>query len=309
MTLLLRFLFILCFVLIVSWAANSSLAQQVALPRVIVDADTANEIDDHYAIVRMLNQDKFKVLGLTSAQWIHYLGEADSVEASQRENEALLKLLGKEDLPNFLGSKEPMGKPWGGTDAKDSAAAQFIIAQAKRLPPGEKLIVVCTGASTNLASAIKLQPKIASQIKLYLLGFQYDFESGVWNKSEFNIRRDLNAADFVLDQKDLEVHVMPVSVAKQLTFSRQKTFSRNEKLGELGAYLTKRWQDHASGQDTRIIWDLALVEALIRPELAKQVQVSGPPENTARKVWMYSQIDADAMRSDFWKTTLGKFSK
>ena len=139
-------------------------------PKLILDADTANEIDDMYAIVRMLRQDKFDVLALTSTQWIHYLAEEDSVGASQRENEAMVKLLGREDLPTPIGSKEPMGKPWGGDDAKDSPAARYIIKSAKAASPGNKLLVVCLGATTNLASAIKMAPEIAPNIDAYALG-------------------------------------------------------------------------------------------------------------------------------------------
>ena len=81
-------------------------------PKLILDADTANEIDDMYAIARMLKQEKFEVLALTSSQWMHYLAEEDSVGGSQRENEAMVKLLGATTLPTPIGSKEPMGKPW-----------------------------------------------------------------------------------------------------------------------------------------------------------------------------------------------------
>ena len=109
------------------FATHARASADEALPNLILDADTANEIDDMYAIVRMLNQKKFNVLALSSCQWIHYLAEDDSVGASQRENEAIVKLLGHRDLPMPVGSKEPMGKPWGGDQAKDSPAAQFII--------------------------------------------------------------------------------------------------------------------------------------------------------------------------------------
>lgn len=35
----------------------------------IIDADTGNEVDDLYAIVRGLIEPSFKVIGLSSAQW------------------------------------------------------------------------------------------------------------------------------------------------------------------------------------------------------------------------------------------------
>ena len=281
-------------------------AQESSKPKLILDADTANEIDDLYAIVRMLRQDKFEVLGLNSAQWLHYLGEKESVQASQKYNEELVKLLGRDDLPTPMGSAQPFGKPWGGEDPKDSPAAQFIIKSARALADGEQLHVVCIGASTNLATAIKLAPEIAPKIKAYVLAFFFDHETKVWNKSEFNVRRDLNAADFLLNQKDLELHIMPGSVSKNLIFQQELSFKNQSKMGELGAYLTARWKARFGHRQEWIMWDVAAVEALIHPELATEEEVMTPPENTQRKVWMYKTIDKEKMQADFWKAAMEK---
>ena len=273
-------------------------------PKLILDADTANEIDDMYAIVRMLRQDRFDVLALNSTQWTHYLATGCTVSQSQQENESLKKLLGKNDLPTPVGSKEPMGKPWGGTDAKNSDAAQFIIRAAREATPDDKLIVVCLGATTNLASAIKLSPDVASNIRAYALGFKYDWATNTWNKSSFNVRRDLNAADFVLDCRDLELHIMPANVAKPLTFDRETTFERHDQMGALGAYLTKKWQARFGEFGTWVMWDLALVQAVLMPKTAEELKVFTPPENVRRKVWVYKKIDVSEMRSDYWKVAL-----
>ena len=273
-------------------------------PKLILDTDSANEIDDMYAIVRMLKQDKFQVLGLNSTQWLHYLGDPKSVEASQQVNDDLLRLLARRDLKSRLGSAEPMGKPWGGDDPKDSDAAQFIIAQAKALPEGERLYVVCLGATTNLATAIKLAPEITPRVRAYLMGFRYDAKRGVWNKSEFNVRRDLNAADYLLNCNGLELHIMSATVSRVYTFDRDDTFRRHQTMGELGEYLTQKWKAKFANNTTWVMWDLALVEALIRPELAHEIQVDTPPENTHRQVWMYDSIQPQAMRDDYWNAVL-----
>lgn len=268
--------------------------------KLILDADTANEIDDLHAIARMLRQEKFDLIGLNSAQWFHYLGGERSVYASQVLNIDLLRIMGRLDLPAPLGADEPMGKPWGGTDAKDSAAAQFIIEQAKAMPDGEKLIVVCIGASTNLASAIKLAPEIAPWIEAHVLGFKFDLVREVWDKSEFNIRRDLNAADFLLNQSDLELHVMPTTVASDLKFDQDETFVRQEKMGELGAYLTARWIEHNAEAKRWTMWDLALVEAMLDPDTATKRKAKTPPENAEREIWIYDSIDPEAMAKAYW---------
>ncbi|MCB1064064.1 MAG: nucleoside hydrolase [Verrucomicrobiae bacterium] len=274
--------------------------------KLILDADTANEIDDMYAIVRMLKQDDFEVVGLSSAQWFHYLSGERSVFASQVYNEDLLRLLHRQDLPAPLGADEAIGKPWGGSEPKDSPAARFIIEQARALPEGEKLLVVSIGAATNLASAIGLAPEIVPRISAYVLGFHCDPETGVWNKSEFNIRRDLNAADLLLNTEGLELHVMPVSVAKVLTFDRDETFSRHEQMGELGAYLTGKWKARFADSKSWIMWDLALVQAILHPEMASERGATTPPENTQRTVQVYDKIDPEAMRAEYWATALQK---
>ena len=294
----------LCLVAISQFAAvGKTHAQQKRRP-LLLDADTANEIDDMYAITRMLKQSKFDVIGLTSTQWIHYLAEDDSVAASQRENEALVQLLGRSDLPTPIGSREPMGKPWGGDEPKDSPAAQFIIKAARAADPHHKLIVVCLGASTNLASAIRMSPEIAKNIDAYVLGFRYDFEKQVWNKSSFNIRRDLNAADYILNCKELTLSVMPANVARPLTFPREQTFERHQKMGPLGRHLTAKWQARFADFENWVMWDLALVEAILKPELATTKTVNTPPENVDRTITIYTAIDVPQMREDYWSTVL-----
>lgn len=295
--------FIVCLLATGSLAVDLANAQD-AERKLILDADTANEIDDMYAIVRMLNQDQYEVLALSSAQWIHYLGKSDSVDASQQINEDLLELLNKTSLPAPKGSTEPMGKPWGGFDPKDSPAAQTIIHAARNASPENKLIVMCLGASTNLASAIALEPGIAKNIEARILAFHFDWTKKVWNKSEFNVRRDLNAADYLLNCKELELHIMPTSVSRQLTFSRDETFEKHRRLGELGEYLTGKWKARFASSKTWIMWDITLVEALLHPQLATSEQVTTPPENVQRKVWMYRTIDAKAMQADYWSVVL-----
>ncbi|MEM8865797.1 MAG: hypothetical protein AAGF31_09675 [Planctomycetota bacterium] len=73
---------------------------------------------------------------------------------------------------------------------------------------------------------------------------------------------------------------------------------------KLGAYLTGKWKIRSATTDIRIMWDVALIQALIHPEWATVIQAPTPPENTPRKVTLYREIDADAMRDDYWNTVL-----
>jgi len=269
-------------------------------PKFILDTDTANEIDDLYAIARLLPEETVDLLGITSAQWFHHYSGDSTVYQSQRLNEEMLALAEREALPHPIGADRIMGDPWGGYAPRPSPATAFIIKQVKELPAGEKLVVMSIGASTNLASAIALDSTIAPHIVAYTLGFQYNHEAGFWNKDEFNIRRDLNAANFLLNQEDLELHIMPTSVAIEYTWQRSDVYPRLEKVGYMGQYLRDKWQERFPDSDSWVMWDVALVQAFLHPEMAIERPVLTPPENIRRQVYMYADIDYDAMYTDFW---------
>ena len=52
------------------------------------------------------------------------------------------------------------------------------------------------------------------------------------------------------------------------------------------------------------MWDVAAIQAMVHPEMASEEQVTTPPENKQRKVWMYHTIDVDRMRADFWAAAM-----
>lgn len=284
--------------------STCAILRETALPRrdipMILDADTANEIDDLYAIARVLSEQRIDLLALNSAQWFHRESPVNSVQASQELNEDLLRIMNRQDIPAPIGSQDAFGMPWGGEEPRDSPAAQTIIQTAREFSPGNKLNVVCIGASTNLASAMKLAPDIIPNIRAWVLGFRYDIDEGIWDKNEFNIRRDLDAADYLLDAEELELHIMPVTVAEAYTFDREDTFRRLEDYGLLGDYLEQAWRSRFPGSDTWIMWDVALIEAMLNPQNAEKRLVRTPPENRERKVYMYTNIDVFALQEDFW---------
>lgn len=271
-------------------------------PKLILDSDTANEIDDLFAIARLLRDTRVELLGLSSAQWFHVWSGDSTVYRSQQLNEQLLTLAGRLDVAHPLGADLMMGKPWGDYDPRPSPAAHFIIQAVKALPPGEKLAVMCIGASTNLASAIALDTTIAERISAYMLGFRYHFEAAYWDKDEFNIRRDLNAANYLLNRSDLELHIMPISVAKSYVWQREDSFRRLAKAGAMGAYLQEKWQARFADADTWTMWDVALLQAFLHPPMAVEKSVATPPENTARLVYLFQDIDTEAMYADYWES-------
>jgi inosine-uridine nucleoside N-ribohydrolase len=268
-----------------------------------VDADTANEIDDLYAIVRAILEPDFNMLGLSSGQWFHHLSPSNTVEESQKINEDILRLMNREDMPSPIGSNMIVGKPWGGTEPRDSPAAQSMIKAAKEMPAGKKLIIANLGAVTNVASAIQLEPEIIPKITVYCLSGKYFAEKGIWDKDEFNARRDLNALNVIFNTKGLDLHVMPVNILYEFKFSQTKMREKLSDKGDIWDYLIARWKKHSPQSETWIFWDLALIQAIAHPEYAIEQKFYTPPENVQRKIHVYTKIDIKKMKADWWRVT------
>jgi inosine-uridine nucleoside N-ribohydrolase len=279
---------------------RASVKQKVSPIPIILDADTANEIDDLYAITRALLEPGFNILGLSSAQWQHHLSPENTVWESQKLNEDILRLMGRQDIPRPLGADMIVGKPWGGNEPSNSPAAQFIIQQALEMKTGEKLIIVSLGALTNLASAILLAPEIIPRITCYCLSGKYFADRNVWDKDEFNARRDLNALNVAFNTEGLELHVMPVNILYDFRFKQKEVLEKFSGKGGIWDYLAARWLSHAPQNNEWIMWDLALIEALAHPEWVRKKEVSTPPENKQRLINVYTHIDRDAFLKDWW---------
>ncbi|NBC03579.1 MAG: hypothetical protein GVY20_07735, partial [Bacteroidetes bacterium] len=85
------------------------------------------------------------------------------------------------------------------------------------------------------------------------------------------------------------------------TFQKQETLEKLSRWDHPTVEILERRWDEVSAGDSWIMWDLALVEAMIHPEWATFETVSAPPENGGREIVMISDIDEDQMREEFWR--------
>jgi inosine-uridine nucleoside N-ribohydrolase len=301
------FFCLLCFVSIIS----SGFAQK---QKVWLDADTGNEMDDLYAIVRLVKEASIELIGLSSAhfnnpdllvfeKWNAYDSKGlNTVAESQRLNEQILKALGRITISHPIGADRQIGRSWGEEDARDSEAAQAIIKAVKSLPENEKLDILTIGAMTNIASALILAPEIKSRIRCFSLGAQYNPKTKVWNKNEFNIRNDLNAFDYLLNLEGFDLTMMCLEASKPFQFHREDTYNKLDETNAVQKILEDRWREQNPQDEIRVMWDLALVEAYLKPALAQIKTVKTPPENKPRKIRAYIKIDEKALAEDFWST-------
>ena len=279
--------------------------------RLIVDADTANEVDDLYAIVRAVLEPRLDIVGITSAQWhTNPRTPNDSVGESQRLNKELLELMGKTHIPIPQGANFPMVNQ---LRPQASAAADFIIEQALATPDGEKLSIAILGPCTNIASAVLKEPTIIPKLAVYYLGFWYTVKTATWSKREFNTNNDPNAVDVLINTPNLDFKVMTATTSQHLVFEKTVMDELLKGKGGVGDYLIKRWETYdrfwkeTDKEKTKwTMWDVAIIEAIAFPELTQQKIVMTPHDNIARKIGVYTDIDVAAMKLNF-STALKEF--
>lgn len=275
--------------------------------RVVVDSDTANEIDDLFAISRVLMEPEMRVEGVTSAQWHTQDGAPrDTVGPSQRLNEDILRLMGRDDVPRPMGSNIPLVSPHR---PQPSDAARHIIRKAEETPEGEKLAVAILGPCTNLASAVLMAPAIVPKVACYFIGLRYDPRKRLWSRDEFNANNDPNALDVLLNTPELEFHLMTATTARRLVFEKDVVDRHLKGQGGIADYLVRYWEQYEREwqqrvnptKDTWTMWDVALIEALAAPDLATAVTTPTPPGTRERPISVWTDIDAAGMKEQYWR--------
>ncbi|MBP7049711.1 MAG: nucleoside hydrolase [Phycisphaerae bacterium] len=264
-----------------------------AKPRVYIDTDTANEIDDPYAVFRALIAPELDVVGLSSMSW-RDMDFAAGASRSQRMNKEILSLMMLTDrVSHPLGAHQPM--PNASTPV-DSPASRDIIAKAKETPAGRKLHVFILGAYTNVASALLMEPAIKDKMAVYVMG--YNYVDGRFQTDEFNCQGDLNAAA-CLPRTGVELYVMPASTLRDYQWAKANVDAHFKGRSGIRDYLVNRWESWAPTATHRILWDTAVFEAFLNPEYARLEKVS--MDGATVRVW--TCVDREAMQADYWAAT------
>lgn len=283
--------------------SSISLAQEKT--NIILDADTANEVDDLYAIIRAFAEPSWNIQALNATQWqASQWAVAETMEASHRLNLVLAGYLNEKNTRLLRGGYRRM-YDWG-DKAQHSAAAYNIIAQAKKQKEGTKLKVIALGALTNVASAVFIDPSISSKISVYWLGTSYDFEKKISKQTDFNPLMDLQATELLLSS-DVEMHIIPVSEVDQMTSNFSNVKASLEKIHPLGDFLVQRWFNHLDySRYDRVLWDIALIEAMLHPEWVTEIKVDTFKN---KNVYLYKDIDEEKFLKDCFEKIVETLEK
>lgn len=194
--------------------------------RVIIDTDAACEADDPYAIAHALMSKKMIVKGILA----EHFGEPGSVQRSYDEIETVIKLMNK-DVPVYMGEE---GVISGVDMANISDASRFIIEEALR-EDSHKLFVLCQGAITNVAVAIKSCPEIIGKMTVVWIGCQ-GIDTSRSDYHEFNAGNDVEAANFVLSS-GVDIWLVPSDVYSTIRIGIPELQKRVYPCGDIGKHL------------------------------------------------------------------------
>ncbi|WP_114579361.1 nucleoside hydrolase [Saliphagus sp. LR7] len=231
---------------------------------IVLDTDTANEVDDQFALAYALFAETIDLQAVYAAPFdnANSSGPADGMAQSHDEIVHLLELAGhaRPDRIAYRGAREYLDD-----GSITSAATTDLIERARGRSSEDPLYVVAIGAPTNVAAAIDQAPDIVDQIVVVWLG---GHPYGWHTACEFNLRQDRRASRVLFDSGVPLVHVPCKNVAEQLQTTVAELDAYLSGNGPLSEYLLEIVTDLEPdrGVWSKVIWDLAPLAYLIDHE-------------------------------------------
>ncbi len=239
----------------------------------ILDTDTYNECDDQFALSYLIkSKDLFNIEAITVAPYSHTkrdLTVRDGQELSYNEILNICNWLNF-DTNNkvFKGSMDYIQN---GYDEKNNAVNKIIEIALKN----NKTYILGIGAITNIALAIKKEPKIVNKIEIVWLGGN---ELGYEDNLEYNFRQDVEAVKIVFESK-VKLTILPCKkIVSELRIDINTLKKYLENKSELCNYLIERfYNDGYHGvQESRVIWDISVIAYMINKKWFETEQISCP---------------------------------
>ena len=277
---------------------------------VILDTDTYNEADDQFALSYLLkSQDIFNIEAITIAPYSHIKYNATVKEGQKLSYDEVLKICKflKFNTTNkvFKGSTDYIQNGYN----EDNAAVDKIIEVSLK---NDITYILAIGAITNVALAIKKEPKIIDKIEVIWLGGN-DFSNK--DNMEYNFRQDVEAVKIIFNS-NVKLTVLPCKdVVSDLKIDIN-TLKNNLNSSELNNYLIKRfYNDGYHGyEEERVIWDISVIAYMINNKWFKTKRVITPfinddisykMTNSKNKITFVTKLNRNKIYSDLFKK-LGK---
>ncbi len=160
---------------------------------VVLVTDIGDEVDDQWALAHMALSPEIEVKGVVTTHAPNL--SAPAAEAAARfAHELIAKFPAKVRPPVFVGSSKALSEPG---KALPGPGVDFLIEQAKGRGASNRLVVVITGAATDVASAMLTDPTWADRVSLVTMAFN-DYPKG---GDPWNVKNDPIAWRIMLDSK------------------------------------------------------------------------------------------------------------
>ena len=194
--------------------------------RVVIDTDAACEADDPFAIAHGLLCKKFEVKAILA----EHFGVPGSAKRSYDEIMTILEAM-EMDVPVFMGEEGRLAEI---RREEISPAAEYLIEEAMR-EDEKPLFVLCLGAITNVASAIRKCPEIVGKMTVVWIGGQ-SYEKFTKSDREFNSGNDIDAANLVISS-GVEFWQIPNNVYGSMHIGLAEIQKRIYPCGKIGKHL------------------------------------------------------------------------
>lgn len=278
--------------------------------RVLIDTDAACEADDPFAIVHALLSPKLIVRGILAE---HFNCEG-SVKRSYDEIKTILEAMDR-DVPVLMGEEGPISEDIYGPDGhilKVSPAADFIIEEALK-DDTHPLYILCQGAITNVAVALRKCPAIIDRMTIVWIGTH-----GAGNIKapfrEFNAGNDITAANMVLSS-GADIRLVPSSVYITITIGIAEIEDKVLPCGRIGQHLYENMvaynMSEEAGWTKGESWSLGdspAVAVTLNPDCGKHSTKPAPyvEEDTSSRldesrpmITVYDDVDSRYVLGDF----------
>ena len=274
---------------------------------VILDTDTYNECDDQFALAYLIkSQDMFNIEAITVAPFSHTKRDVKVIDGQELSYNEILKICNWLNFDTidkvFKGS---MGYIQNGYDENNDAVNKIIEVALKN----DKTYILGIGAITNIALALKKEPKIIDRIEIIWLGGN---EIEYKNNLEYNLKQDIDAVKIVFDST-VKMTILPCrNVVSDLRIDIAELKSKLDNRKELNKYLIERfYNDGYHGiQETRVIWDISVIAYMINKNWFETKKISCPNikedssyelTDNRHSITFITKLDRDRIYEDLFK--------
>jgi purine nucleosidase/pyrimidine-specific ribonucleoside hydrolase len=263
--------------------AGVTATAQARIP-IILDTDIGDSIDDALALAFALHSPELDVRAVTTV--------IDDVESKTRLAWKMLSIYNRRDVALAMGASEPLLDPTTSVPSKEfdvltrndtipdaarKRAADLIIDTL--LQSRGKITIVAIGPMTNIALALKTDPRIKNNIeRIVIMGGAY-----LSSESEYNVKRDRAAAEIVF-QSGIPITAIGLDVTSQCKL-REKDLDRmriaEDPAGNFLIHLVDLAEEQTH-EANPTLYDPLAIAAIFRPDLLEMqagtvdVPLSGP---------------------------------